>query len=532
MYRIAIFLVCTMAAFSPSVGLVSDRQPTKPDGLLIPIPDGRTIDTTVWKRLTEGYQDQKRAFLDLLLEMDANTIDYAADSLGDIDRKRQAVAQLLGRYQGQMMSGLNDPELESDYIRVGWEVWPRVTGRAVQVGAEAEFATLEQALPKLQPGDVVKLGAGSFVLEIHRDRKPVTDVAFLGLGAERTSLSFKYVNGFGPLNERSRWRLADLTIDCQGGETDGSPRWIPGGAVELQNCTIVNYSTQGAIARMAGAMLIEDCLFEGGDEQMGGRPFGPMWSQGEPTYIRTTRFIDNHDLTIHSNAALVLDRCRFEKRNMQRELNLFLGPHAFLRANRGINPVGQQPRLLAYDSDDAEFIAAVRGEDRQLDERSRRLIDTLKLDRHAIYWIGLLRHRAEKFRRLAAERVQSLLGQEVRIPEEPKADVPDSATASAAEIAQAIRQLDSDDFRSREQAAAKLRGFGDDAVAALREAEQSGSIEQRASAHALLSEIAGPRPLPPAPLAWDIEYGRLARWYDAQRGQLIWNETQRRYVPR
>lgn len=533
MYRIAISLVWTMAALSAPAGLAADNQLAKPEGLLVPIPAGRTIDTTVWKRLTEGYQDQKQAFLELLLEMDANTIDYAADSLGDIDRKRQAVTQVMGRYQGQVLTGLTNPELESDYVRVGWEVWPRLTGHVVKVGTDGDFTTLEQALPKLQPGDIVKLGAGSFVLEIHRDRNPVTDLAFEGLGAEQTSLSFKYVNGFGPMNQRSRWRLADLTIDCQGGDTrDGSPCWIPGGAIELRNCTIVKYSMHGAIARMAGALLIEDCLFEGGGEQMGGRPFGPMWSQGEPTYIRTTRFIDNHDLAVHSNAALVLDRCRFEKRSMQGQPNLFLGPHAFLRANWGINPVGQQPKLLAFDSDDPEFIAAVRGEDRKLDERSRLLIDTLRLDRHAIYWIGLLRHRDEKFRRLAAERVQSLLGREVRIPDEPKPDVPNPATAYSAEIAQAIRQLDSDDFRSREQAAKELRGLGAAAVAALREAERLGSIEQRAAAHALLSEIARPQPFPPVPLAWDIEYGRHACWYDAQRGELTWNETQRRYVPR
>ena len=158
-------------------------------------------------------------------------------------------------------------------------------------------------------------------------------------------------------------------------------------------------------------------------------------------------------MMIASNAALVLDHCRFEKRNMQGDPNVFLGPQAFLRNNRGINLVGQQPKLLAFESDDAEFIAAVRGEDRKLDERARRIIETLKLDRHAAYWIGLLRHRDEKIRRQAAGRVQALLGQEVAIPEEPKPDAPATAAASRQEIAQAIRELDSDDFRTREQAA-------------------------------------------------------------------------------
>lgn len=149
-------------------------------------------------------------------------------------------------------------------------------------------------------------------------------------------------------------------------------------------------------------LCIQDCLFDGGTEQAGGRPFGPMWSQGEPTYIRNTRFLDNRDMMIPSNAALVLDHCRIDKRNMQGDPNFFLGPQAFLRNNRGINLVGQQPKVLAFESDDAEFIAAVRGENRKLDERARRIIATLKLDRHAVYWIGLLRHHDEKARRQAA----------------------------------------------------------------------------------------------------------------------------------
>lgn len=534
MYRIAIFFVWAMAALTAIAGLAAEPTPAQPGGLLIPIQDGRTIEPAVWKRLTEGYQEQKQAFLELLLEMDANTIDYTRDCLGDIYAKRQAVTQVLGRYQGQVMGGLTNPELESDYVRIGWEVWPRLTGNVVKVGPETEFATLEQALPKLKSGDLVQLGTGSFVLEIRHDQAPVTDLAFVGRGADQTTLTFKYVNGFNPSNQRSRWRLADLKIDCQGGDTaSGSPCWIPGGAVELRSCTIVKYSMHGAIARMVGAMLIEDCTFDGGeDQQMGSRPFGPMWSQGEPTYIRTTRFIDNHDLAIHSNAALVLDRCRFEKRNMQGEPNIFLGEHAFLRANRGINPVGQPPKLLAFDSDDAEFIAAVRGEDRALDQRSRRLIETLKLDRHPFYWIGLLRHRDEKVRRLAAERVQKLLGQEVQIPEEPKPAQPDADAPAAAEIAAAVRDLDSDDFHTRDQAAQTLRKLGEAAVAALREVEHSGSIEQRVTARTLLSEITRPPPLPPVPLAWDIQYGRLARWYEAQRAKLTWDEIQQRYVAR
>ncbi|MCU0873128.1 MAG: hypothetical protein MUE50_12385 [Pirellulaceae bacterium] len=521
-------MVVLIAAKLPA----AERQ-SESAGLLIPVPDTRTIDAAAWKRLTEGYQDQKQAFLELLLEVDANQIDYATDCLSDMHKKRQAIAQVLGRHQMQVTNSLQNPELESDYVRLGWEAWPRLTGNVVKVGSGSEFTTLEEALPKLQAGDTVQLGSKTFVLELRPDQKQVTDLAFIGMGPEHTVLKFQHVNGFNPNIPSRRWRFAELTIDCQGAETTGSsPNWIPGGSIELRNCTIANYSSHGAIARMAGVLMIEDCLFDGGTEPAGGRPFGPIWSQGEPTYIRNTRFLDNRDMMIPANAALVLDHCRFEKRNMQGDPNVFLGPQAFLRNNRGINLVGQQPKLLAFESDDAEFIAAVQGEDRKLDERARRIIETLKLDRHATYWIGLLRHRDEKIRRQAAGRVQALLGQEVAIPVEPKPAAPAPGAGSSEELAQAIRELDSDDFRTREQAAGKLRKIGEDAVAALREIEQSGSIEQKTSAHALLSEIARPQPAPPAPLAWEIQYGRIARWYEDHRAKLKWDEGRQRYLSR
>jgi len=90
----------------------------------------------------------------------------------------------------------------------------------------------------------------------------------------------------------------------------------------------------------------------------------------------------------------------------------------------------------------------------------------------------------------------------------------------------------SEDFRTREQAAGKLRKIGEDAVAALREIEQSGSIEQKTSAHTLLSEIARPQPSPPAPLAWEIQYGRIARWYAEIRAKLKWDDGKQRYLSR
>ena len=126
-----------MTILAATAGLPADDRQPNPGGLLIPIPETRTIDAAAWKRLTEGYQDQKLAFLELLLEVDANQIDYTTDCLNDMHKKRQAIAQVLGRHQMQVTNSLQDPELESDYVRIGWEAWPRLTGNVVKVGSEA-----------------------------------------------------------------------------------------------------------------------------------------------------------------------------------------------------------------------------------------------------------------------------------------------------------------------------------------------------------------------------------------------------------
>ena len=99
------------------------------------------------------------------------------------------------------------------------------------------------------------------------------------------------------------------------------------------------------------------------------------------------------------------------------------------------------------------------------------------------------------------------------------------------EIAQAIRQLDSDDFRTREQAADKLRKSAKAPWQPYAKSNSPVRSNRRRAPDALLSEIARPQPLPPAPLAWEIQYGRIARWYE-QRAKLKWDEGQKRYVPR
>jgi len=316
-------IALALATLASAADDAADENAPGSRGLLIPIPPSQTVDAGALKRLTEGYQEQKQAFLELLLEIDANQIDYATDCLSDVHKKRQAITQAMGRHQGQVTASLLAPELESDYVRIGWEVWPRLTGNVVRVGPGSPFPTLADASPKLQAGDTVQLGSGTFVLELRPDQKTLTDLAFQGLGPDQTVLKFQHVNGFHPNSPSRRWRFADLKIDCQAADAGGgAPNWLPGGSIELRNCAIGNYSLQGAIARMAGVLLIEDCLFDGGSTPSGGRPFGPIWSQGEPTYIRNTRFVDNRDLTIPSNAALVLDRCRFEKRSMQGDPNV------------------------------------------------------------------------------------------------------------------------------------------------------------------------------------------------------------------
>jgi hypothetical protein len=104
------------------------------------------------------------------------------------------------------------------------------------------------------------------------------------------------------------------------------------------------------------------------------------------------------------------------------------------------------------------------------------------------------------------------------------------AHVDQAEITAAIKDLDSDQFAMREAARQILLRIGEPAVSALESIRESGTLEQKRSAERLLAKIAG-SPIPdPLPQAWEIEYGRLSRWYDEHRDNLVWNEEEGVYT--
>jgi hypothetical protein len=79
-------------------------------------------------------------------------------------------------------------------------------------------------------------------------------------------------------------------------------------------------------------------------------------------------------------------------------------------------------------------VELVLGERRELDQRSRRLVEECALARHLPYWIRLLGHRDTGVRNRAMVHFEALTGQKIDRPkEQPK--------ASAEEVARLVKDL-------------------------------------------------------------------------------------------
>ena len=163
----------------------SGQEAAEDRGLIIPVPEQMKIDAATWQRINSRYTKEKQQFMALLLQLDRNQIDYASDSLSDIQHKRQKVSKSLGVNSRAVVNGMTDPELDIDYLRIGWETVPRLTGRVIKVGKNQAAQKLEEVLPKLQTGDTVRLSGGAHVLNPPQDWKVPSDIAIVGAGPER-----------------------------------------------------------------------------------------------------------------------------------------------------------------------------------------------------------------------------------------------------------------------------------------------------------------------------------------------------------
>jgi len=322
-----------------------------------------------------------------------------------------------------------------------------------------------------------------------------------------------------------RFNQPDLKVDL-GNANRQNRNTLPGGSLCLERCIVTGYSMPyGAFVVGGKHLLIEDCLFDGTANRTGGHFLG-MSNTWEAIYLRKTTIEEQRTMSHGMSCPLVLDRCQFKS---DQPVMLFGNP-ILVRATSGLRPLPQLPQFseFQFDTDDEEVVEYALGKRKEIDPRIQRLAEAIKLSRNPFYWVGLLRHRSQEIRVEAATQIQRLLGQQVDPKLLAAKEIPIVPEVKEATTA-AIRNLKSDEYSTRERARKELIAIGQPAVDALRDIAKRGTLEQKRSAEVILLQIVGPPDQQPAPRGWDLEYGRISRWFEANRSKLAWDEAAGRY---
>src|SRR5450432_1418098 len=102
------------------------QEPSNSRELRISVPQESQVDDEAWQRISNGYEAEKSAFVRSLLELDASQIDYSRDTLADIQHKRESVTSAFGESARAALERMTNQALAVDYLRVAWEVVPRL----------------------------------------------------------------------------------------------------------------------------------------------------------------------------------------------------------------------------------------------------------------------------------------------------------------------------------------------------------------------------------------------------------------------
>lgn len=345
----------------------------------------------------------KKAFKELLDDIDQNKVDARSATLRELVEHRAAVAKALDAFRHAALNAVaSQKHAGIDYVRFVVETAPRLSGGVVRVGPNEKLTTLAEAAIEIEPGDLVVLGEGVFTLP---QRVAWRDVAFVGRGAEKTKLQ-------GQTTDAQRVRIANVRVECRDMEFINL---VGEGSIQMRDCYVTGYNSgaggSNAVYGSSAILLFEGCTFEG----MTGRAGGAGRSGGNAfdlrgssiVYVRNTKFVDNSEILRATNLS-VFDGC--ESTNATR-WNDGITPYrsgcVLLRANKAT--VGKGASQFLHATDDTAVVRHLQDATAHLDPKTRVAIDALGLGTNLRYWAALLRHPDPERRQVATGRLSALL---------------------------------------------------------------------------------------------------------------------------
>jgi hypothetical protein len=339
------------------------------------------------------------------LQAPEKLIDPGRDGLTDLIQKRSALRTELSKQAEATIAALATAAFVIDHVGFVVETQPRLSGTVVDASPSL---TLDATDP-IRPGTTVRFGAGAYKLgPTYGSRAPLEDVAFVGLGPEKTHLTLA-------LWKAKRVRIEGATIDC---DDSDFLELREGGSVQVKNCVVQGYNSgaggSSATFGVDTVLLVEDCLFEGRSGRDSRDAHGTAFDlRGEDLlYVRRTRFVDNQEI-LRASFPCAFDDC--EARSSDRTWGVMDYGQGLQFSRRsaslftGESNTSDSSMHFERATDDPAVVAYALGETKDLDATAKAVADGLELSRRLPYWIGLLLHEDAAIRTKARARLAELV---------------------------------------------------------------------------------------------------------------------------
>ena len=395
------------AAVVACAGSAQDEQGTKSEEAAPP------TDPAMEERLRALDERLRPLYEKMLRTRVENEVDYANDTPAEVEAKEDLIRRAgSDLYSASYADIVDYTPFALDYPWFLNEASSRLSGKVWRVGRDRDAKDLATILPGLAPGDLIVLEGEYELLRTTAGGNAfqvLEGVTIAGSGRGSTSLKME-------VYQVNQIRLENLTIECQSGafvHPQGN------GRVHLRDCLVRGYNGGhgGSIGLdlRQGVALIEQSTFDGGPGRAAGRGGGEAISSRGDTwlFIRHTQFIDNDGIFDVGKLA-VLDGC-IASDNLTHARGVSVHSSTRLFQREADVPIdGYQPSIrdFTFAFDDLEAVKAAAGMASVVDEETARWISVRNLDRSLPYWIALIRHQNPEVRRIAAERITLLTGEQ------------------------------------------------------------------------------------------------------------------------